>query len=215
MASASTTVGLGCMRLDSAAVIRAALDAGVRLLDTAHAYGPSEALVAEALRGWPHERPTVVTKGGLHREGELWKSDARAGTLRAQAEQSLRTLGRIDVYLLHAPDPAVALSTSVRALAKLKDEGLVGSIGLSNVSLPQLKRALELAPIAAVQVALGAFHQGPFRDGVVAHCLRHGIAVQAHTPLGGLKRAKSISKNATLARIAARHGATAQRVVFS
>jgi len=203
------------MRLESAGVIRAALDAGVRLLDTAHAYGHSEALVAEALRAWPGERPLVVTKGGLHREGELWKSDARAGTLRAQAEQSARVLGRIDTYLLHAPDPSVALSTSVRALARLKEDGLVQSIGLSNVSLPQLKEALDLAPIAAVQVALGAFHQGPFRDGVVAHCLRHGIAVQAHTPLGGVKRAKGLSKNAALARIAARHGASAQRVVLS
>ncbi len=203
------------MRLERADVIRAALDAGVRLLDTAHAYGPSEALVAEALRAWPGERPIIVTKGGLHREGELWKSDARAGTLRAQCEQSARLLGRVDVYLLHAPDPAVALSTSVRALARLRDDGLVAGIGLSNVSLPQLKEALELAPLSAVQVALGAFHQGPFRDGVVAHCLRHGIVVQAHTPLGGLKRAKGLAKNAVLARIAARHGATAQRVVLS
>src|SRR5688572_16320184 len=137
--AAASTIGLGCMRLESADVIRAALDAGVRLLDTAHAYGPSEALVAHALAAWPGERPLVVTKGGLRRDGELWKNDARAGTLRGQAEQSARVLGRIDVYLLHAPDPAVALSTSVRALAKLKEDGVVQSIGLSNVSLPQLK----------------------------------------------------------------------------
>ena len=212
---AASNIGLGCMRLESVEVILAALEAGVTLLDTAHAYGDSEKIVAEALRRWAGPRPLVVTKGGLHREGEAWKNDARATTLRAQCEQSLTALGRIDVYLLHAPDPAVALSTSVRALARLKEEGRVGAIGLSNVSLPQLREALEIAPIAAVQVGLGAYHDGPFRDGVVAFCARNGIAVQAHTPLGGVKRARNLSNDGALRKIAARHGVSEQRVVLS
>ena len=212
---AASSIGLGCLRLQSAEVILAALEAGVSVLDTAHAYGANEALVAEALSRWTGPRPQVVTKGGLHREGEAWKNDARASTLRAQCEQSLQTLSRIELYLLHAPDPAVALSTSVRALQRLRDEGLVGAVGLSNVSLPQLKEALEHGPIAAVQVGLGAYHDGPFRDGVVGFCTQHGIAVQAHTPLGGVKRARNLSNDGTLRRVAERHGITPQQVVLS
>lgn len=212
---AASTIGIGCMRLESVEPLLAALEAGVTLVDVAHAYTGKEALVADALRRWKGPRPTVVTKGGLHREGEAWKSDARAGTLRAQCEQSLATLGRIDVYLLHAPDPSVAFSTSVRALARMREEGLIGAVGLSNVSLAQLREAMDLTPIAAVQVGLGPYHQGPFRDGVVAHCAANGITVQAHTPLGGPKRAGKLSNNVLLRKIGERHAATPQQVVLS
>lgn len=208
----ANNIGFGCMRLSRVEPLLAALEAGVTLLDTAHAYAGNEALVAEALQKWHGPRPHLVSKGGLT---PAFENDARAKSLRAQCEQSVATLGRIDTYLLHAPDPSVALSTSVRALAKLKEDGHVAAIGLSNVSLPQLREAMELAPISAVQVALGAFHDGPFRDGVVAWCLKHGITVLAHTPLGGVKRAAKLSKDATLKRLAERHGVSAQRLVLS
>jgi diketogulonate reductase-like aldo/keto reductase/predicted kinase len=187
-------IGLGCMRLPddmAVEVIHAALNAGATLLDTAHAYG-NEARVAEAVRTWAGPRPRVVTKGGMQ---PGWRPDGRASTLEQQFAESLTKLERIDLYLLHAPDPKVPLSTSVRALAKL---GV--PIGLSNVSLPQLQQARELAEIAAVEVALGAFHDGPFRDGLVAYCLREGIEVLAHTPLGGTKRARSLSRRPELNR---------------
>src|SRR6185436_7061348 len=87
------------------------------------------------------------------------------------------------------------------ALAKLP----VGAIGLSNVSLKQLREAQEICPIAAVQNALGAFHHGPFRDGIV----KSGVTVQAHTPFGGVKRASKLAK------IAERHDITTQQVVLS
>ena len=82
--------------------------------------------------------------------------DGRAKAIRADCEASLAALDGlpIDLYLLHAPDPRTPWRTSVRALARLADEGLVRRVGLANVNRTQLDEALELAPVAAVQVAL-------------------------------------------------------------
>jgi diketogulonate reductase-like aldo/keto reductase/predicted kinase len=193
------------MRLpDDAAVdvIHAALRAGATLLDTAHAYG-NEALVAKAVATWSGERPRISTKGGMQ---PGWRPDGRASTIQAQFEESLKALGRIDLYFLHAPDPKVPLRTSVRAL-----KGLGVPIGLSNITLKQLREAREVATISAVQIALGAYDQAAFRDGLVAYCLREGIEVFAHSPLGGVKRARNLEKRAELRR----HGVSAARFVLS
>src|SRR5437773_59850 len=90
-----------------------------------------------------------------------------------------------------------------------------GATLLDTARAYERREALELAPISAVEVGAGAFHDGPFRDGVVAFCLRAGVRVLAHTPLGGVKRARALSKDPVLARIGARHGVSAQRVVLA
>src|SRR5438046_745324 len=122
----------------SAAVLAAALDAGVTLLDTADAYahderdaGHNERLVAAAIAaqmapGKHHVR--VVTKGGLIRPDGAWRPDGRAKHLAEAARASRDRLGAIDMYLLHAIDPKTPLATSVRALAKLRDAGIVRAI---------------------------------------------------------------------------------------
>src|SRR5688572_5591795 len=114
------------VRDDDAAVgvLHAALDAGVRLLDTADAYahhpkdiGHNERLIARALASWTGDASTVTvaTKGGLTRPGGKWVPDGRARHLASACEASLRHLGvdRIALYQLHAPDPKVPLGTSV------------------------------------------------------------------------------------------------------
>jgi diketogulonate reductase-like aldo/keto reductase/predicted kinase len=196
------------MRLPSAEPLLAALEAGATLLDTARAYPGNEELVATVLRTWAGPRPKVVTKGGM---GEAWRPDGRAKKLAEDCEASLRVLGEIDLWLLHAPDPGVELSTSVRAMARLR----VGAIGLSNVSLRQLQTALDIAPISAVQLALSPFHQAPFRDGLVGFCKRHGIEVQAYAPFGGVKRARGLGRNPMLRQIGERHGISVHRVLLS
>ena len=152
-------VGLGCMRLPSdedlaLATIAAALEAGITVFDTAHAYEENEALLARALGGTPGAR--LVTKGGMARTDGGWIPDGRARSIRADCEASLAALDGlpVDLYLLHAPDPRVGWRTSVRALARLVDERLVARVGLCNVNRTQLDVALEHAPIAAVQVGL-------------------------------------------------------------
>ena len=202
--------GLGCMRLSTApgrdddravAVIHAALDAGVTLLDTADVYcrderdlGHNERLVARALALWGGDRSaiTVATKGGLARPKGAWVNDARAKHLRDACEASRRALGvdTIDLYQLHAVDPKTPLETSVRALAALQREGAIARIGLCNVTVGQIETARAIAEIAAVQVSLSPFDDENLRNGVAEYCREHGIRLVATRPLGGERAAR-------------------------
>ena len=202
--AAELRIGLGCMRLPPESAfetIAAAAEAGITVFDTARAYEGNERLVARALRRCGvAERARIVTKGGMARPGGAWVPDGRAKAIRADCEASLEALDGlpIDLYLLHAPDPRTPLKTSVRALARLVDEGLVRRVGLANVNRGQLDEALELAPVAAVQVALSPFDDRALRGGVVDRCTELGIALIAHSPLGGPKRAGRIDASETL-----------------
>src|SRR5215212_1752308 len=121
--------------------ITAAVEAGVSVFDTARAYGRgelelghNERLLARALRCCGAEREArVVTKGGMARPGGRWVPDGRAKAIHSDCEASLAALGglAIDLYLIHAPDPRTPWRTSVRALARLVDEGMVRRVGLS------------------------------------------------------------------------------------
>ena len=108
-------------------------------------------------------------------------------TIREDCEASLAALDglEIDLYLVHAPDPRTPWETSVRALARLVDEGLVRRVGVANVNRRRLDEALQLAPVAAVQVALSVYDDTAVRGGVVERCEEAGVAVIAHSPLGG------------------------------
>jgi aryl-alcohol dehydrogenase-like predicted oxidoreductase len=177
--------------------IAAAADAGMTVFDTARAYEGNEQLVARSLRACGADaKARIVTKGGMSRAEGGWIPDGRAKTIRADCEASLAALDGlpIDLYLLHAPDPRRPWRTSMRALARLVDEGLVRSVGVANVNRRQLDEALELAPIAAVQVALSVFDDSAVRGGVVERCEQAGIAVIAHSPLGGPRRSGRLAR---------------------
>jgi aryl-alcohol dehydrogenase-like predicted oxidoreductase len=216
LAPTELRVGLGCMRLEPNALetIAAALDAGITVFDTARAYEENEALLARALRGVEGAR--IVTKGGMSRLGGAWVPDGRARAIRADCEASLDALDGlpIDLYLIHAPDPRTPLRTSVRALARLVNDGLVARVGVANVNRDQLDEALEHAPIAAVQVALSPFDDRALRGGVVDRCVERGIAVIAHSPLGGPRRAARVARIPELVDAAQAHGATGAEVAL-
>jgi aryl-alcohol dehydrogenase-like predicted oxidoreductase len=207
------------------ATVTAAADAGVTIFDTAHSYGQgrdemghNEGLLARALRACGAEvRARVVTKGGMARPAGAWIADGRAKTIRADCEASLAALdgSEIDMYLIHAPDPRTPWRTSVRALAGLVEAGLVRHVGLSNVNRPQLDEAVELAPIAAVQVALSPFDDRALRGGVVERCAELGIAVIAHSPLGGPRRVGRLARDETLGRVADARDATPAEVALA
>jgi aryl-alcohol dehydrogenase-like predicted oxidoreductase len=203
-------IGLGCMRLeeDAEATIAAAVESGITVFDTARAYEGSEALLADMLRGVRTTR--VVTKGGMARPDGAWIPDARAKAIRADCEASLEALDGvpIDLYLLHTPDPRTPWRTSLRALAKLLDDGLVARIGVCNVTRAQLDEAVELASISAVQIALSVFDDTALRSGIVDRCAELGITLIAHSPLGGPRRAGRLARRAGLAEIAQEHGIT-------
>jgi aryl-alcohol dehydrogenase-like predicted oxidoreductase/histidinol phosphatase-like enzyme len=216
---------MGCMRLSTERdrdeaqaidVLHAALDAGVTVLDTADAYGwdereigHNERLIARALAGWSGDPSRIVigTKGGLTRPQGRWIPDGRAGHLAAACEASLRALrvDRIPLYQLHAPDPRTPLSTSVRALASLKRNGLIEHIGLCNVTVGQIEEARRIADIDAVQVELSIWNDDNLLSGVAAYCAANQIRLIAHRPLGGPRRARRLTSDPLLDDLAARH----------
>jgi aryl-alcohol dehydrogenase-like predicted oxidoreductase/predicted kinase len=191
--------------------IAAAVAAGVTVFDTAHAYGRDETelghnerLLARALRetgvprggAGPHPSPRIVTKGGMTRLAGAWIPDGRAKAIFADCEASRAALDGlpIDLYLIHTSDPRTPWRTSVRALARLLDQEMVERVGLSNVNRRQLDEAIELAPVAAVEVALSVNDDRALRGGVVERCAELDIAVIAHSPLGGPRRAGTLGK---------------------
>jgi aryl-alcohol dehydrogenase-like predicted oxidoreductase/predicted kinase len=185
--------------------IAAAAGAGITVFDTARSYGDNERLLASALRrAAAADRARIVTKGGMARAGAAWVPDGRAKTLRRDCEASLEALDGlpVDLYLIHAPDPRTPWRTSLRALARLADEGLVRRVGVSNVNRPQLEEALELAPVAAVQVALSVLDDRALRGGLVELCAERGIGLIAHSPLGGPRRAGGLARRGMPAEVA-------------
>lgn len=228
-------IGLGCMRLSTdpdreearaLATLHAALAAGVTTLDTARAYGRDESdlghnerLIARALAERPDAaRPRVITKCGMRRDGGAWIPDGRASRIRSDARASVEALGRpLDLLLLHAPDPRTSLATAARALARVHAEGLARRIGVSNVSRKQLEEVAALAPVAAVEVALGAHDDLAVRSGVVAYGLEHGLTIFAHAPLGGPERAARLSRDRALTELRSAHEAqpTAAELVLA
>ncbi|HEV2981980.1 MAG TPA: aldo/keto reductase, partial [Solirubrobacteraceae bacterium] len=223
-------VGLGCMRLPADEqlaldTILAAARGAMTVFDTAHAYGAhagapghGERLLARGLRLAGRERTArIVTKGGMTRPGGAWVPDGRAKVITSDCEASLAALDglAIDLYLIHAPDPRTRWATTVRALARLADQGLVRHVGLANVTRRQLDEALELAPIAAVQAALSPLEDRALRGGVLERCSELGLTPIAHSPLGGPRRAGGLARRPELTRIAARHGATAAETALA
>jgi aryl-alcohol dehydrogenase-like predicted oxidoreductase len=200
------------------ATIAAAVAAGVRVFDTARAYGDNERLLARALRrvGAEHDA-RVVTKGGMTRPAGGWVPDGRAKAILADCDASLAALDGvgIDLLLIHAPDPRTPWRTSVRALARLVDEGLVRRVGVANVNRDQLDEALALAPISAVQVALSVLDDRALRGGVVERCVESGVAVMAHSPLGGPRGARTLGRRQVLADVAAARGVTPAEVALA
>jgi aryl-alcohol dehydrogenase-like predicted oxidoreductase len=209
------------MRLEAEsapATIAAAAEAGITVFDTARAYGDNEAQLARALRACGAAAGArVVTKAGMSRPGGTWVPDGRARAIRSDCEASLAALDGlpIDLLLLHAPDPRTPWRTSVRALARLVDEGLVRRVGVSNVNRRQLEEALELAPVAAVQVGLSPLDDRALRGGVVERCEAAGLAVLAHSPLGGPRRVNRLLRHAALAQVAEERRATPAEVALA
>ncbi len=167
-------------------LIRRARELGVDFFDTADSYGPevSEQLVAEAL--YPYVDVVVATKGGLTRQGpSLWGRNGRPEHLRSACEGSLRRL-RVDcvrLYQLHAVDPVVPIEESLGALVELKEQGKIEHIGVCNVGVSDLERALAVTPIVSVQNRYNAADRASAP--VLELCERLSITFIPWAPLGG------------------------------
>ena len=224
-------VGLGGMYMsitgrpsedDAIRTIYAALDAGETLIDTADVYclddtdyGHNERLIAKAVG--KRQGITIATKGGLRRPRGAWTRDARPEHLREACEASLTALGRdvIDLYQLHAPDPKVKLSDSVGALAKLREAGKIKQIGLSNVSVAEIREAEKIVPIASVQNRWNPGDRAPEEDGVLAYCTEKKIAFLPYSPFGGARGAQGLAETGSLAEQAKKRNVSPHRLVLA
>jgi pyridoxine 4-dehydrogenase len=173
------------------ATLRRAVELGVNLMDTADSYGPctSEELIAEALHPYPAGF-VISTKGGRERHGpNVWTHNASPKHLTEALEGSLKRLrlDRIDVYYLHMPDNAVAFEASVETLAKLREQGKIRHVALSNVTLEHIERARKIVPIATVQNRYSFADRES--DYIVDYCEQNGIGFMPWAPLGQQKLA--------------------------
>ena len=218
-------LGFGAMRLTgegiwgpprdrkkALAVLRRTVELDVNFIDTADSYGPnvSEELIAEALFPYP-EGLIIATKGGWDRPGpDQWTHDASPDHLRKAVEGSLKRLrlDRIDVYQLHTPDPVVSFDASVETLAKLRNDGKIRLIGLSNVTREHIERARGIVPIVSVQNRY-SFADREW-DYVVDYCERNGIVFIPWFPLAAGRVAGDV-----LNEIAKAHKASPKQVALA
>ena len=229
-----TAIGLGAMPLSISGrpdenvaidVIRAYVEGGGNFIDTANVYcintrdlGHNERLVRKALETIGRaDEVYVATKGGLTKEGGGWDSDARPQWLRTSCERSLRDLGTdcIFLYQLHAPDPQVPLEESVGELARLRNEGKIRHIGLSNVNQTEIDTALRIAPIVSVQNKCHVLLRKSFRNGVVNLCAKMNIAFIPHSPVGGHRQQGRMGESRVIQDLAARYRASAQQIALA
>ena len=192
-------------------VLRRAVELGVTLIDTADSYGPdvSERLIGEVLHPFP-EGLVVASKGGLTRSGPgRWERNGRPEHLRKACEGSLKRLNvaRIDLYQLHARDPEVPLEESLGALAELQAEGKIRHIGVSNVSIDELRRASGVVAVASVQ---NRYNVGDRRsESVVDLCEQERMVFLPWAPI------QDLDSNNVVRELADRHGATPRQIVLA
>ena len=221
-------LGFGAMRLcgpgirgwpedreNALRVLRRAVELGANLVDTADSYGPevNELQVAQALHPYA-DGLVIATKGGLVRDDRPggWPADGRPEHLREACEGSLRRLRleRIDLYQLHRPDPKVPFEESVGALARLRAEGKIRHVGLSNVGVEQLRLAREIVPVVSVQNRYNLADR--LSEDVLEACEEQGIAFFPWWPLAVGDLAEP---GGPLDAIARRHGATPAQVALA
>ncbi len=201
---------------DPTAVMNAALDAGVTMVDTAHLYG-NEALVGRALAGRRDEVLLATKFGVLWRDDGDWYVRADAAFVRESCEASLRRLGleTIDLFYLHHRSDDTPVEETVGAMADLVREGKVRGVGLSNVTEQDLRRAHAVHPILAVQEQWSLTQRNV--EPMASAAAELGIAVVAHSPTdhGQLHTSAGDELAPALADIAARHGVTPGQVALA
>jgi aryl-alcohol dehydrogenase-like predicted oxidoreductase len=195
----------GAEEAESVAAIRASIDHGVTTIDTAAIYGQGygEEVVGKAIKG-RRERVQIATKCGMRWDtvaggdggSDPWSTEDRLGkpvvirrnsrpeSVAYELEQSLKRLGTdyIDLYQVHWPDTSTPVEETMAALLKLKDQGKIRAIGVSNYDVAWLKRAAAVAPLASLQPPYSLI-QRKIEPGILPFCREHNIGVIVYSPL--------------------------------
>ena len=197
-------------------VLRRAVELGVNFIDTADSYGPevSERLIAETLAPYPRGL-VIATKGGLLRpSAPQWVPDGRPAHLREACEGSLKRLklARIDLYQFHHIDPQVPLEDSLGELARLRQEGKIRHVGVSNFNVEELARARRVVPVASVQNRYNLADRGS--EDVLGVCARDGLAFIPWAPLAS-GSASRLEVSDALEKVAAAQGVSVMQVAIA
>jgi len=227
-------IGLGAMPLSldgrpdeaqALGVIEDFVDGGGNFIDSANVYciddsdvGHNEKLIARALSKLEDANNIIVaTKGGLKRPKGGWTVDASPAWLRQSCEKSLRDLNTDSIFLyqLHAPDPDVPLTDSVGELARLRAEGKIRHIGLSNVTVEHIQLALSITEIISVQNRCNLFERTSFENGVVKFCEENNITFIAHSPVGGHFQHAQHADNSLLKKLAEKYKASTYQIMLA
>ena len=222
-----TRLGYGAMRItgkgvwgpprdrnEAIQVLQRAVELGINFIDTADSYGPpvSEELIAEALHPYPAGL-VIATKGGFDRTGpDQWKENGRPEHLIAACEGSLKRLrlDRIDLYQLHRIDPKVPADDQLGALKNLQAQGKIKHIGLSEVSVKQIKHAQTIVKVVSVQNRYSIADRGS--EDVLEYCEQQNIAFIPWFPLAAGKLSGPESQ---IGRAAAEAKATPSQVALA
>ncbi len=232
-------IGLGLMPFDQSGAqpreqlldtVRAALDSGVTLFDTADAYGPidlgavaqgmNETLIAGLLDELGvRDRVLLATKGGhVRTDGDDWATDSSAAHLRQAVDASLQRLGveQIALWQHHRPDPEVDYAEVMGTFKEIYDSGKVARVGLSNADPDQIRLAHGVLgdALVSVQNQFSPTFRSSKRE--IEVCTELGLVFLPWSPLGGVKSAKQISeKHPAFARVAQDRGVSAQQVALA
>lgn len=228
------SIGLGAMPLsidgrpkskNASNVIEAFINNGGNFIDTANVYclgesdvGHNERLIEKTLSRLCQKNNVIVaTKGGIERYGNNWIANGKPEFLRQSCENSLTALKTESIFLyqLHAPDPKESFKDSVSELLKLKEEGKIQYIGLSNVTIEHLHLALSITNIMSVQNRCNLFDKRSFKDGVIEFCEQNNITFIAHSPVGGHFQHKQLLENPLLIKLSRKHEVSRYQIMLS
>lgn len=210
--------------------IHCALTLGITLIDTADSYCQDESekhhnerLIGNALRQYDGDlsKVVVVTKGGFTRPNGAWIQNGNPDHLQQSIRGSFEALGGekpIDLWLYHSPDPNYTLNQSLTPAKQAVAEGLIHSVGVSNFSVEQIKRARDVVEIVAVENQFNPWHRNPEFDGVLDYCEREGLIFFAWSPLGGIggkRRTNHLEKLSVLAELAEEKGVSIYCIILA
>jgi len=219
------SIGLGAMAIDeyepkaneedAIELFKFAVDSGVNLIDTADVYGlgRNETLIGKALSDEQKEKILIATKAGLKRPGGTgWHTFGNPDHIKEAIKGSLERLGvdKIELYMLHAPDPEIPLIDSLKAFKELQEEGLVKNIGVSNFSLKQLKEAQTLIKVVSVENHFSLSFKGDEQE-LLPYLTENKIAFLPYFPLSSGK----LLQNEKLNEIAKELNLTSSQVALS
>jgi aryl-alcohol dehydrogenase-like predicted oxidoreductase len=169
------------------ATIHKAIDCGINLIDTAPVYGNgrSEEIVGKAIKAC-RQRVIIATKCGIHSRDNGFDHNLKPQSIRKELEDSLKRMGIevIDLYQCHWPDPNTPIEDTLGEMLKMKAEGKIRYIGVSNFDTALLQRAQQAAPIASNQVPYSLVNR-KIERWLLPFCQKQGVGILAYGPLGG------------------------------